>query len=212
VNTTASALVRISRRADRQYGVITRGQILELLPERSLTRFIKAGLLERIYSGVYRIATAPLTWRGEVLAAVYRAGEEAVASHGTAGALWKFTGFEDGAIDVTTPNRMRPWEGAVVHLRELPDAQVTKIGLIPVTTIARTIFDLASVVDQRRLGRALDDAIRQRRVSLPKVIGVFEELGGPGRQGTTVMRHVLEQRDPRASLRPTVASKTTSFG
>lgn len=209
MKTTADALIRISRRAERQHGVITRSQILEVIPERSLSRFVERGLLRRARKGVYHIATRPLTWRGELLAAAFRAGEKAVASHRGVAPLWRLTGFEEGIIEVTSPHYVRPFKEDLVYRRELPVDHVTKIGPIPVTTVARTLFDLASLVDEKRLGRALDDAIRQGRVTLPKVIEVFRDLGGPGRKGSSVMRRVLEERDP--SVAPTDSDLEVGF-
>jgi very-short-patch-repair endonuclease len=84
---------------------------------------------------------------------------------------------------------------------------MTEVDGIPVTTVARTVFDLASLVSpaRRRRGlvalnevqvaRALDDALA-RGVPLHRFERVLASLAGRGRPGTRVMRElVLERSD-----------------
>jgi very-short-patch-repair endonuclease len=82
---------------------------------------------------------------------------------------------------------------------------VTAVDGIPVTTVARTIFDLASLVSpaRRRRGlvaltdaqveRALDDAMA-RGVPLEQFERVLASLAGRGRAGTRLMRDLVLER------------------
>jgi very-short-patch-repair endonuclease len=59
----------------------------------------------------------------------------------------------------------------------LAEVDVTVVDAIPVTTPARTLIDLATCVDRDALEEALDDALRRRLVSLPKLRWRMKELG-----------------------------------
>lgn len=201
MNNTASTLSRLYLRAQKQYGVLRREQILEIVAERTFYRLLSNDLLERSLPGVYRLATYPPSWEGELLAAVFWAGEGAVASNRSAAARWGLTGFEEGPIEITLGRSREPRGSIRIFHRELPEHHITRFGPLPITRVERTIFDLASNLDERELGRVLDDALRSGKVTPGRIRSVFRELAGPGRQGTEVMRRVLTARDD--SVAPT---------
>ena len=84
--------------------------------------------------------------RGLEWAAVLAYAPDAVLSHTTAGPLWGVTKPET-AIEVTTPRKVRPRAGLVAHrTRRLDPADRTTIDDIPVTSMHRTLVDLADVL------------------------------------------------------------------
>ena len=83
----------------------------------------------------------------------------------------------------------------MLHLtRVLPSHHVTTHDGIPLTTPARTIFDLAAVVHPYRVKRALETAWSKRLLDGVRVAVVLDDLGKRGRTGTTVMRELLAER------------------
>ncbi|HVF15082.1 MAG TPA: hypothetical protein VM942_10810 [Acidimicrobiales bacterium] len=90
------------------------------------------------------------------------AGPGAVASHRSAGALWRLDGLEPGRIEVTLPGRgERHLQGVTIHrTRSLAVVEVCRRDGIPVTRPSRTLFDLASVLDRTRLEAAVAAALR----------------------------------------------------
>jgi predicted transcriptional regulator of viral defense system len=72
-------------------------------------------------------------------------------------------------FEVTTPTHVRskPQGLHVYARRSLDQADVTVIDAIPVTTVARTVVDLADVVPQHILARALATAERLRATAGP---------------------------------------------
>ncbi len=126
-----------------------------------------------------------------------------MVSHLAAAALWKLVGFEPGLVEVTVPRggrRSHP-EGVVVHwLPVLPPPDVASIAAIPVTSVARTLIDVASVAERDAVEEALDDALRRKLVSLRRLRWRVTELGGSGRKGVTVIRSLLEARDPNSAV------------
>lgn len=94
------------------------------------------------------------------MAAVLAAGPRAVLSHRSAAALHGLRRPERGRIEVTIASRSgRRHPGIDIHRSTtLAAADVARVKGIPSTTIARTLFDLAEVLDRRQLERAFDQA------------------------------------------------------
>jgi very-short-patch-repair endonuclease len=63
-----------------------------------------------------------------------------------------------------------------------------------VTSVARTLCDLTAVVPDWTVERAVDDALRQKIVTLSRLAAVADDLHGPGRRRCTVMREILVAR------------------
>ena len=82
---------------------------------------------------------------------------DAVLSHRSAAALWGFGRWQQ-LIEVTARTARRH-QGILVHRsRTLTRADVTRHYGIPVTTPARTLHDLARLLDPTSLTRAVNDA------------------------------------------------------
>jgi very-short-patch-repair endonuclease len=92
------------------------------------------------------------------MAAVLACGEAAALSHRAAGALWGMGPRWPRAMDVTVVgHRRRP--GIRVHRSPtLADRDVTTHFGIPVTAPARTVLDLADLLDDPSLARAVNEA------------------------------------------------------
>ena len=92
------------------------------------------------------------------MAAVLACGESAVLSHRSAAALWRIRRRWPEVVEVTTgARRTRP--GIWVHRsRTLTATDVTRHHGIPVTSPERTLLDLASVLPERELVRAQNEA------------------------------------------------------
>ena len=85
------------------------------------------------------------------MAAVLAAGEGAVLSHRSAGALWGVREWSSERAEVSAPRRRRPRDGIVLHEVCLAPDETTTHDAIPVTTPARTLLDLAPVLDEHAL-------------------------------------------------------------
>jgi hypothetical protein len=94
------------------------------------------------------------------MAAALAAGPEAFISHRTGAALHEMLSTARANIDVTVAGRSnRARSGIDIHRSTtLTEADITVVNNIPCTTIARTLLDLAGVIDSRRLERAFDQA------------------------------------------------------
>ena len=96
--------------------------------------------------------------------------------------------MEDHLPHVTVPgNRRVP--GIRVHRSSLDPQDVTRHKGIPVTTPARTLIDLAAIVNERGLRHAVRRAQGHRRISLPHLLRTLDRLGP--RRGTTTLRRII---------------------
>jgi len=120
-----------------------------------------SGRLHRIHHSVYSLVPLALLGRnGRFMAAVLACGPHAALSYRCAAALHEIRATARANIDVTIPGRSpRKHAGIDVHRSTtLTSEDVTKVHGIPCTTVARTLLDLAQVINGRPLERALDQA------------------------------------------------------
>ncbi len=131
------------------------------------------------------------------MTAVLDAGPGTVASHESAAALWRLPGFSFAPMHVSrmkgTANR-RSALAAVHRPRMLPEGHITVLGGIPVTTLPRTLFDLAGQIHPARAERAVANVLGKSPAVLPVLHALLEELGEHGRDGVALMRSVLLDR------------------
>jgi very-short-patch-repair endonuclease len=124
------------------------------------------------------------------MAAVLAGGANAVLSHCSAAALWGLRSSSGGRIEVTRPGKFRGRPGIAMHGSPLPPDEITEADGIPVTTVPRTILDLAAVASRREVERAFNEVeVRQLTdpLSIPDLLARY-----PGRRGTGVLRAILE--------------------
>jgi very-short-patch-repair endonuclease len=190
----------LRRLAERQHSVVGRHQSRDLGATRSQLEHRAQGPdWERATPNVLRLRGSPTTDLQRAMTAVLDAGAGAVLSHQSAAALWELPGFRLRALEVTSVRigPRRDQRLAKLHLtRVLPAPHVTRNDGIPVTTPARTVFDLAAVVHPLRVKRALETAWSKRLLDGVGMAAVLDDLGKRGRAGTTVIRELLADRGP----------------
>jgi hypothetical protein len=145
-----------------QHAVVTLNQLRELgLSGSAVHDRAAAGRLHRIHRAVYALVPRELLSRdGRFIAAVFACGPGAALSRRSAGGLQGIRHSERSKVDVTIPQRApRKHTGIDVHRSTTLSLQdVTLEHNIPCTTVARTLLDLAEVIDRRGVERACDQA------------------------------------------------------
>lgn len=194
------AHAEVVTRASIRLGLFTLEDALDAgLSRGALTRASAAGRYVRILPRVFRLPGPPLTWRQKVMAVTMWCG--GVASHETAGHLHGFEGCDAGLIHVTVARpRRAPWPEVRVHVStHRPSADLTLCGSIPVTTASRTLGDLGAVMNEDAVEIALEDALRRRLVTVPRLRWQLQQCRRSGRNGIGVLARLLEMRE---GLRP----------
>jgi len=193
----------IARLGAWQHGVVSRQQLLRAgIPRAVIDGRIEGNRLRPIHRGVYLVdAVEPP--RARAMAAVLACGGAGVVGHRSVANLWGL--LQDprrGApIDIITrsgDHTRRP--GIRVHrVRSLRRDEITRLEGIPVTTVARTIYDLASSVPLRDLERAIARAFRSgltTRAALEKQIRRHA-----GQPGTRRLKALIESDESPALTR-----------
>jgi very-short-patch-repair endonuclease len=164
--------------ATTQHGVISTRQLDRLgYSPSSASKANRVGRLRRIYRGVYAVGHEPLTWEGRCMAAVL-AARPAVASHLAAAYLLELVRFRPETIHVTAPSARRSPRDFRIHDAALHAADITVVDAIPVTTLPRTLLDLAAVLSEERLMKALERAEELKIFDLGPVEELLARTGG----------------------------------
>jgi very-short-patch-repair endonuclease len=194
-----NALARLSSVTREQLGLFNRTQAHALgLSNNCLWRLHGALLVERLSPKVFRLTSSAPSWHQKVLAACLDGGPECVASHRTAAALHKFDGFgPGGVIEVLVPMNVRHRRREVIvhHTRALPDGDRTVVGVIPITSRARTLIDLGAVVPADDVEIAFDGAERASTHVRAEVTRRYTALRARGRNGIGAMTQIQQGRE-----------------
>ena len=158
---------RIADLADRQHGVVSHTQLVALgLTAAGIEARRRRGALHPCRRGVYAIGCRALPLDGRRMAVTLACGDGAVLSDRSAGALHAIRAEAGSRWHVTIPTRSgRAHPGVVIHRPRYwwPD-ESTSVRGIPVTTVARTLLDLAATLSDAQLTAACDEAERQRQI------------------------------------------------
>jgi very-short-patch-repair endonuclease len=178
--------------ARAQHGLITTAQAVTALGLSRKNRWVRERRLISVQPGVFRVAGAPETWHQGLMAVCLAVG--GVVSHRSAAELWGLvqpSGYLEVSIPVKTERAARP--PAIVHrIPDLhPELAVPREGM-RVTDPVRTIIDLGLVLPQWDVHRALARGIATKAVTLSQVRTLRDALARPGRNGTGVVRAILE--------------------
>jgi len=180
--------------ARRQHGLFTAEQARAVgISPALIKRLVASRELVVVDYGVYASVLTPPSWHQQLLGVCL--ASPAVASHRSAGALWRGPDMLQELLEVTAVRHLRRSSQDVVWHESffLDDRDVTEIDGIPVTSATRTVLDLAGVLDDDHLVRVLDDFLRRHVTSIEKLGKELERMG-PRRPGARRMRAVLERR------------------
>ena len=132
------------------------------------------------------------------MAAILACGSGAVLSHRSAAALWGIRRGDPVRVDVTVPRRLGARKGIRAHRARVCLDEITETDGIPVTTAARTLLDLAAVVDRHALQRAMEQAEALRLADHTPLTALVARY--PGRRGTAVLREILRAESRAAGI------------
>jgi very-short-patch-repair endonuclease len=185
---------RIGELANLDHGILDTRALYTLgATQRQIGRRLMSDRLVPLHRGVYAYGHRRLTNEGWWLAAVRAIGPGAVLSYTHGAALHGLRPPPGGRINVTvrsTGRRQR--KGIRVHsVRDLPPDHTTVVDRIPVTTVARTLADLAATLDTPALMRAIEAAERRKLLDVPSVLAV-----GAGREGAPRLAALLQRETP----------------
>jgi hypothetical protein len=183
----------VARLFDRNGGFATTAQLLTVMTRQQLDVQVAKGGLVRVWHGVYARTRPDLLRRLAALDLV--TGQDAIASMGTAAALYGFDTENTTAIHVLDPGvRTRSTKGLVVHQRQ--GAPLQWVASRRATAPAWTAVEVARQLRRPRALATLDAALRSRWCTADELERAVRDQRG--RRGIVAVRGLLPFADARS--------------
>jgi Transcriptional regulator, AbiEi antitoxin len=182
--------------ARTQYGVVSFSQLRRLgFSKGAIDRMVGAERMHRVHRGVYAVGHADLSPHARCMAAVLGC-RPAVLSHGAAAWLWGLLPRCPAEVTVTVSSGFHQRAGIELHrATRLAPEEWGRMARIPVTSLPRTLLDLATTEPARRLQGAIERAERLGLLDLIEIDALLQRRRGE--PGTRRLREALEiYRDP----------------
>jgi len=183
-------------------GLVTRADMLAVSAPRSWLRSqLKTGTLRQMEADVFALSGswdgAQPPWGVEALAACLQRGPEARLGFASAARIW---GLADGQsapgdrfhVLVPLSRAFRTTYRVQVHrTRRLTARDVTSFAELPVTTVARTLIDLAASMTAASVEVVVDDALVRGLTTVPLLSGALNRNAHQGCSGAPLVREAL---------------------
>jgi hypothetical protein len=175
---------RVAEVATAQGGVVS----LDQLRQEGVSAKVAAdrgrdGSYHRVHRGVYSVGHRSMSRIAHLRAAVLACGEGAVVSHGTAASFHRLWDEWPHFIDVTVPVEAgRKIDGIRCRRCRYPQPEEIEMRRgIACTTLARTLVDLAGILDLKTLRKVVGRAAIRRKLDLQAVdIAIYNAKGRRG--------------------------------
>jgi len=178
-----------------QSGYVTRRQAIACgMSPASIRHRTESGLWKSESPGLYLIPGFDNTVRGQLAAACAALG--AVVSHESAAEIHDLPRVRRGLAVVTVRvRRTHRFPDVIVHQStDLGPQYVIEIQGLAVTTIVRTVIDLANQMKPHQIGPIVDRIIVDKRATLDAICTEVMNLTRRGKPGMRTMGKVLELR------------------
>ena len=182
---------KLARMASREWGVVTWRELLDGgISATEARRRARNGLLIRLYPGVYRVGHAAPSVEASYLAAVKACGNGAVLMGRAAAYLQGLLpGCRRPPPEVLCPTERRVKGVRTRRARRIDRRDVTRQRAIPITTVPRTLVDLAAVLAEDELARACHEAGVRHRTTPAQVQAVLDRR--PNAAGARKLKRVM---------------------
>jgi hypothetical protein len=174
-----SLVDRVAAVSERQEGAVSLKQLGKAgLSERQARAWVRHERLRRTAArGVFRMPGAEPSWRQALWVAVLAGPKATVASHLSAAALRGLLPPPELPHVIVPRAASGRFAGAVVHHATVASADRCRFDRVPVTGVARTIVDCASLVDQATLDGLVDAAIGRNLTSYRRIMAAWRRAG-----------------------------------
>ena len=165
------------------------------------------GDLTPVASGVYRVLDA--RDHLDLLFGAILTLPDAVASHQSAAALLRFP-CQPAMVPTVTVHSRTTHRFPGVRVRRSSDLNrrhLVVVGAIRTTNVARTVFDLAAVLEARELDSIVEALVIGGRLKLSSLESLIRELARKGKPGVVRLRDLIERRGGVHRVEPTMLER-----
>jgi hypothetical protein len=190
---TARLDARAAYVAARQLSLLTGSQAREIgFSHNHIQHRLDTGRWEKLIRDLFAIGGAPRTWQRDALAPCLAGPPGAVTSFATATGVWGLADPSPLPHVTFPPGSSARMPIAKVHRAQLGAADVTRVGVIPVTRVPRTLVDFASIAGKAALEHAVDTALNRRLATPTQIIAALDRSQrAPGRAGGRALMAAL---------------------
>lgn len=167
--------------AEQQAGYFTARQAARAgFSWERLTDYSKNGRFRRVAHGIYRLARFPSSRFEDRFVAWLKCGPKSAISHESALALYDLSDVLPGEVHITVPRTAsRRRKGIRLHTNRLRPADVVNREGLPVTSVPRTITDVArAALSEDHVARAIQDALERGLTTQQALLAEARRRGG----------------------------------
>jgi predicted transcriptional regulator of viral defense system len=185
---------KLYRIAEQQAGYFTSGQAAEVGFDRKLLwHYQKTGQILRASYAIYRLAHFPASPYEDLFIAWLQCGPRAAISHESALALYNLSDVLPAEVHVTVPRTAsRRRKGIRQHTNRLRPSAVRKREGLPVTSVQRTISDVAKAgLGEEQIREAIQQAVERGLTDRTSLLAEAKRRGG--RAGRLIGKYTAEE-------------------
>ncbi len=161
---------RIHAFAAARHFVLGHAELAELGVSREAVRVrVADGRLHRLHRGVFAVGRRPINQLGRWRAAVLAYAPDTFLSHCSAAALRDLTEARRPVDLIASRPGLRSRKGMRIHHASLTPFEADEVDGIPVTSLARTLLDVAATEDELTLRRVYERAERLQILDLTPI-------------------------------------------
>lgn len=156
-----STLEKLADLADTHGSYFTTAEAAAVgVSRRALSHHAATGTLEWIEYGIYRFRLYPASRLADLIVVSLWAGPDSAVSHESALVVYGLGEAMPPVVHVTVPRLYRGRRpGVVVHHRPLDEGERVVVDAVPVTSVERTLFDVAESSDPALVRAAAREAL-----------------------------------------------------
>jgi predicted transcriptional regulator of viral defense system len=145
-----------------------------------LSNTVKSGKFQRITAGVYRLVHFPHSAHEDLFVAWLATGPDSAISHDSALAFYELSDVLPGEVHVIVHRSASRRRKAIrLHTNQLAPDEIIMRGGLQITTVARTIADVASSgLAEEQVIQAIQESIQRGLVSRQELLTQAERKGG----------------------------------
>lgn len=189
-------IARATRFMARQQGAISTAQTRACgLTRDQVRQLVRSGRWAAARRGVLLATGATNSWEQRAWIKLLSSGPGALLSRGAAGFVLGLIEKRPEVVDVITPHRTGNGRVATQRAVHLDARDRRTAAGMPVTCPARTLVDLASVLGDRDLARAVDKALLKGLVTIQVVRRYIKERQLQRKRGVGRLIKLLDDRE-----------------
>lgn len=184
----------IAEIASRQNGRVSRAQLVAAgVTDKAILHRVSTGQLIRLRRGLFAVGGHNGGITARLRAALLAIGDDASVSHLSAAGRYRVRG-DPVVVDVTCPRWLPKRDGIRLHHRELDPDEIRTVDGLPLTSPARTLFDLGTVLGGGGHLKAANEAFVQGLVTVEELRAARRRYAR--RKGSAAFERLLAALDP----------------